>query len=608
MNLVKHQHPISLFIFLTLGFSLSIFFNLIDVRQVEAQPTISEIMQESTEISKKKEEPNRPVQLGAEIPEDEYERGTPRRSVREFLRMAEQADYEEAVHFLDLRHLPKRARSIPAPELARQLRIVLARTTVIKPSEISDDPKGLEKDGLPIYRDRIARIKAPGKTFEILMQKVPRGNGVFIWKFSNKTVGEIPEMHSMFSHGTLEEILPQSFFRVRVLGIYVGEWVGIFGLAIIAYILAILFTAPIYYWLGRQDSPFYKQLLTSFRNPFRFFVWILIGNFFMGHMQLSLMAQALRDAKTITYILLTWFVLRIIDFSAQRYAARLKRKGKQGLTVLLPPLVNTIKVLIIISVFIYWLENLGVEVGTLLAGLGIGGLAVALAAQKSLENVIGAIMLYTSRPIKVGEFCRFGDNYGTVEEIGLRSTKIRTHDSTVIHVPNAEMSSIQIENYSVREHMWYHPQIRLRYETTPDQLRYILVEIRKMFYAHPKVLADPARIRFGGFGEYSLDLEVFSFLDVNNPNDFTEVAEDLNLRIMDIIGQAGTAFAIPAQALYLQRGHRMDQEAVQRIEQEVHGWKTSQSLYLPRFPKKKIEELRGTLDYPPMGSPQAVQH
>ena len=215
-------------------------------------------------------------------------------------------------------------------------------------------------------------------------------------------------------------------------------------------------------------------------------------------------------------------------------------------------------------------------------------------------------MLYASRPVKIGDYCRIGDKSGTVEEIGLRSSKLRTLDHTLLDVPNAEFSSVQIENYSVRDRLWYHPQIRLRYETTPDQLRYILVEVRKTFYSHPKVLPDPARIRFAGFGEYSLNLEVFAYIDVNNVDHFLEVAEDLNLRIMDIVAQAGTDFAIPAQALHLQRGKGLSEEEVQRAEQTVKKWKEDQSLYLPSFPREKIQELKGTLDYPPIGSPEAV--
>ncbi len=128
-----------------------------------------------------------------------------------------------------------------------------------------------------------------------------------------------------------------------------------------------------------------------------------------------------------------------------------------------------------------------------------------------------------------------------------------------------------------------------------------------MFYSHPKVLPDPARIRFEGFGEYSLDLEVFAFIDVNTPDLFLAVAEDLNLRIMDIVAKAGTGIAIPSQAFSIQRGKGLDEAKMQGAEDRVREWKTAQALFIPAFPQGKIDELQGSLDYPPIGSPDAVR-
>jgi MscS family membrane protein len=256
----------------------------------------------------------------------------------------------------------------------------------------------------------------------------------------------------------------------------------------------------------------------------------------------------------------------------------------------------------VIIASLVWLDNLGFKVTTLLAGLGIGGLAVALALQKPIENLISAITLYASQPVAVGDFCRFGENLGTVEEIGLRATKVRTLDHTLLTVPNNNFAQLPLENFSKREKIWYHPQIRLRYDTTPDQIRYILVEIRKLLYAHPKVLDDPARIRFKGFGSFSLDLEVFAYIDVTDYGEFLEVAEDLNLRTMDIVREGGSAFALPSQTLYSEQGQGPDNQLARAAQQKVHEWREGQQLFLPRFSAGKIAELKGSLPYPPPGS------
>ena len=469
------------------------------------------------DTAKKSEAVKIDVATIGDVPDDEFNRGVPRTMVQGFFSAVRERDFDRAAEYLDLRHLPEEVKKTPGAELAREFRIVLARTIWIDLGELSLDPEGHLKDGLPPYRERIGRIKTESKTFDILLQKVPRGDGVSIWKFSNKTIAQIPELYAIFGSGVLDEVLHPWFFDIRVFEVYLGEWVAAVVIGLIAYLAVVGLTVPLYYWMRRKETPIYTQLLKLFKWPFRLVLWAIISNQLISLLHLSLVAQVLHEAKTVTFIIFTWFAMRGIDFGFVRLGLRMKKKGQSGMSALLPSLGNVLKVVLALAVLIFWLDNLGVKVTALVAGLGIGGLAVALAAQKSLENVIGAITLYASHPVKVGDFCRFGESYGTVEEIGMRATKVRTHDSTVINVPNAEFSSIQLENFSLREHMWFHPKIRLRYGTTPDQLRYVLVEVRKMFYSHPKVLPSPARIRFEGFGEHSLDLQVFAFLDVNNP-------------------------------------------------------------------------------------------
>jgi MscS family membrane protein len=261
-----------------------------------------------------------------------------------------------------------------------------------------------------------------------------------------------------------------------------------------------------------------------------------------------------------------------------------------------------VKILIATFAGVAVLHSFGVNVITVLAGLGVGGIAVALAAQKTLENFIGGITLYADQPVRVGEFCRFGGTVGTVDEVGLRSTRVRTLDRTVVTIPNAEFSNLQIENFARRDRIWYHPTIRLRYETTPDQMRYILVEGLRLLYAHPKIDSASARIRFVGFGSSSLDLEVFSYVTVNDYGEYLEVAEDLNLRIMDLVAAAGSRMALPAQTTYLEEGHGLDPDRARAAEAQVQAWREQRELWLPRFPREKIAEIDSTLAYPAGGA------
>jgi MscS family membrane protein len=195
---------------------------------------------------------------------------------------------------------------------------------------------------------------------------------------------------------------------------------------------------------------------------------------------------------------------------------------------------------------------------------------------------------------------------GTVEEIGLRSTRVRTLDRTLVTVPNAEFSTIQLENFAARDRIWYHPRLGLRYETTPDQLRFVLVELRRMLYSHPKIDPDPARVRFVGFGDSSLDLDIYAYVRTGDYNEYLEVAEDLNLRVMDIVAQAGTGFAFPSSTTYLAKDDGIDPERSASAEQAVAGWRERGELYLPAFPPEQIQELAGQLAWPPEGTPGAA--
>ena len=247
-------------------------------------------------------------------------------------------------------------------------------------------------------------------------------------------------------------------------------------------------------------------------------------------------------------------------------------------------------------------DTFGVPVAPLIASLGVGGLAIALAVRPTLENIIGGFTLFADKPVRVGDFCLYGDKRGTVEEIGLRSTRIRSLERTVVTVPNAEFSQMQLENFTRRDRMLYQTTLGLRYETTPEQLRYVLAKLRELLIAHPMVSPDPARVRFIGFGAYSLDVEVFAYVLSADYNTYLGISEDLNLRIIDVVEEAGTGFAFPSQTTYLARDDSVDDERREAAEKQVDEWRSTGALPFPDPDPQRRQELADTLDFPPKGS------
>jgi MscS family membrane protein len=481
-----------------------------------AQPTLKEVLKGHTDEEPVKDQ-TKTESKKPDIPLDELDRGTPRTSVKGFLKATRERDYERAAEYLDMRNLPKGMDRNNGPKMARQLKVVLDRTVWIDLDTLSPEPRGHADDGLPSYRDLICRIKTPEGEVDVLLQRVPRSDGVHIWKFASKTVVQIPQFYKHFGYGYLGEILPAAFFDIEFLGVRFWMWVSIAVLAVLAYFVALVVTVIFTFFLSRRKARPSYRLKRFIAGPIRLLIIALLLRAGINLLGPSVTMRSLLQAKPILIIIFAWTIIELFGFIFNRLADRFRRNDQHSAsTVLLPVLRNVSTIIVITIAIIVLLDHIGFNVTTLLAGLGVGGIALALALQKSIENLIGTVTLYISKPVRVGDFCKFGEVLGTIEEIGLRSTRVRTLDHTVVSVPNAEFMNLHLNNFSKREKFWYHPRITLRYETTPDQIRYILSKIRKLLTSHPKVLSDPARVRFTNFGAYSLDLDIFAYIDATD--------------------------------------------------------------------------------------------
>jgi len=250
-------------------------------------------------------------------------------------------------------------------------------------------------------------------------------------------------------------------------------------------------------------------------------------------------------------------------------------------------------------------DRLGLHAYGIIAGLGVGGLAIALAAQPTIENLIGGLSLFADKPVRVGDLCRYGSDVGMIEAIGIRSTRIRGLDRTLTTIPNAVLSKMPVVNLAQRDRMLIQSVIGVRYETSPEQLRYVLVKIREMLLGHPRVHPHAVRARFIGFGSSSLDIEVNAYVMTRKWEEFLGVREDVLLRVMDIVEQSGTGFAFPSQTLYFGRDDGLDGNKTTAAEAQVGQWRDEGRLPFPDFSMEEAHRLRRTVAYPPPGSPDA---
>ena len=303
------------------------------------------------------------------------------------------------------------------------------------------------------------------------------------------------------------------------------------------------------------------------------------------------------------YILLAWLVAEVIAGIGRFVVATFAASSKSLDAALLRLCFRILSIVGALAVILHAASELGLSITPIIAGLGVGGLAVALAIRPTLENLVGGFVLFADKPVRVGEFCGFGDKMGTVEEIGLRSTRLRGLDRTVITVPNADFAQMQIVNFTRRDMNLFQCKIGLRYETTPDQLRFVAAKVRKLLIQHSKVSPDPARVRFNEFGDSAYVLDVFAFVRAADWNEFMAIKEDLNLRIAEIVRDSGTSFAFPSQTVYFTRDGGVDAVRGETVETEVRHWREEKRLPFPDYDFAERAEMEDTLPFPPEGSP-----
>ncbi|PAQ02073.1 mechanosensitive ion channel family protein [Mesorhizobium mediterraneum] len=514
---------------------------------------------------------------------------------------------------LDLRDYTPAVRADEAVLLERYLKKVIDRIGYVYWQEIPDDPKS----NTPyVYFEHPSGniVIGPVET-----DPAGTGNGK-IWQFTPETLANIrtlyadveevpvaPEFAAFASNdpffatrGLAREISPRLLTRAGPMERW--QW-WMLGLAVLAGIaFGFIANAVISFFAPSQNR--------SQRSGFlRVVEWavraIFLGLFLLVALRpLGLPQVVAAPVKAVAWSLIVIgfvpVVWHLIGRIADRYRNMWQVPGYHDTLISLSTGVARVAVLVV--AFLLLAEVLAIPYEGVIAGLGIGGLAVALAAQPTLQNFLSGLTLYADRPVSVGDFCKFGGQSGTIEHIGMRSTRIRSPDRTIISVPNSDFAGMQIENYAHRDRTRFATTLQLRYETTPDQLRYTLAELRKLLIAHPRVIDDPCHVRFVGFGPYSLDIEVSTYVMTADGSEFLAIREDILLSIINIMDDAGTQFAFPSQLEYTAADLPADEEKRIAAEKRVSDWREAENLPFPDFSQIEKLALNNTHAYPPQGS------
>ncbi|TGD72587.1 mechanosensitive ion channel [Mangrovimicrobium sediminis] len=457
-------------------------------------------------------------------------------------------DYATASSYLDRRYVDEYVGKYSDEQLVRALAYVWNQQNIVDITGISDLPEGNLDDGLPSYRDQIGSIKLLEETIPVYLQRVPDGSGGKQWKLSNATVARIPDMWRELGYSPLAVKLGDWLPQFRVLGMENWQVIALVLSFLVAWPLASLVSYLLMRIALVIPNNFPDGIRRFFRRTVRFFAFLIIARMLIGQIGLSLTTRILLNSSGIEFVAAAVLVLGLLSLLRDYQIRKLQHAGNTQYVALLRPFTTMLKVLVVTIIALVWANQAGYDMSTILAGLGVGSLAVALAAQKTLENLIGAITLYTARPVSAGDFCRFGDITGTVEEIGLRSTVLRTLDRSLVYIPNSVFSSQEVENFTARDRIRYFRRFQMQLPGSAE-LREILGEVRQLFANTAEVIDDTISVRFEDIRDANAILRLDAGIATRDFQQFLAVAEELNLGIMAIAEHAGARFTGPGMLL-----------------------------------------------------------
>ena len=487
----------------------------------------------------------------AEAPRDALGRDNPRGTVLGFIAAARKGDEAITPQYLDTNLSGQ-----DAVDLARMLYVVLDSRLPTRLNALSDRPEGALANPLKPDQDVVGTISTAFGPLDIVVERVTRRGSRPVWLFSRQTLDSIPDVFDEIDLVSVDRYLPGFLTKPQIGGIRLFEW--------LTFILVLPFFYRLLGLLNRALSPVAALWPRRFRRlegkapdllsgPIRLLVLAVVIRWSLGTFDLPLLERQFWSVivALFTIAAVVWLALRLNAYGERYVNRRLRGTTFDEVAPLLRLAHRVADGIVVLVGGLVALRFFGIDATAALAGLGIGGIAVALAAQKTLENVIGGLSLVFDKVVRVGDFLKVGETVGTVDHIGLRSTRIRTLDRTLVSVPNGQIASVSIETLSARDKFWFHHFVALRYETTSVQMRSVIEGFQNLLVGYPGVDFDSIRVRFLRLGEFSLDIEIFAYIFASDWGRFLAIQEELLLRVMEVVEAAGTEIAFPSQTLHV---------------------------------------------------------
>jgi MscS family membrane protein len=481
------------------------------------------------------------------------EPGSPRQSLEQYFELARDGRWSEAARYLST----EGADSARAASLAEKLKVVLDRHLWVDLDQLSPLAEGDTTDGLRGFTDQIGMMPRPsGLSEPVRITRVTRGGNSW-WAFAPSVVRQVDTWYSELGDNWIRELFPEPLRRTGPLRLQWYQWLTLLVLIPLIVLagtaLQRLLTLALQAIARRTRGTWDDDLLPQLRGPLLLFcvaVFVAPVTSWLGLNSLveGFVASLIKAAVTAA---LFWALIRALGVIEKRVIASAWATQRADVLSLAPLGGRLAKVLVGFLGFAAVLSQFNIPVGTLLAGLGIGGIAIALGAQKTLENVIGSIAIVWDKPFEVGDWIKVEDVEGTVEQVGMRSTRIRTFDRTIISYPNGKLADLRLVSFSARDRFRLNTTIGLVYDTTAAQMRQIIGEIEGALKGNPKVWQDTIVVRLDNLGAYALNIRIIAWFLAKDAMEFRELNQEFLLQVLEIVERTGSGFAFPTQTLVM---------------------------------------------------------
>jgi MscS family membrane protein len=483
---------------------------------------------------------------------------SPRAAFDAFREAARAGRWNEAAQYLTLSD-EDRTRG---PELAERLEAILNSLYSLDPTTLSGDSQGRLDDSLPPNVEQLGTVSTPSGEEPLRMIHTP-ANPETPWSFGPTTVAHIDDWYAGLRTRWVRDRLVAWHLSLLVkdgpLNLPYWQWLAIPILALVSWGvgrgLRALVRPFIRALTARSRTTYDDQLVASIGPPLTLTFAILVFLFLSALLQLD--RQAMVIVGRVTSIGLSfaffWGLWRSAAVLLSWSMGRPWAVGSPSLRNLMTIGANIARGAIVMAGVLAVLAAAGYPVSTVLAGLGIGGLALAFGAQKTVENVFGSVALAIDQPIRVGDFVKVEDFVGTVEDIGLRSTRFRTLDRTLISIPNGKLADQRLESFEARDRMRLATTVSLVYGTTQAQMQNVLGGLEQVLRDHPQIWPDAVVVKFKELAASSLDIEIMAWFQVPTWGDFQRCREEVLLGFMGVVEQAGTSFAFPTRTIHVAR-------------------------------------------------------